>query len=180
MNVELEHFSRIPIGALRSVEQQPGLTTKPVGLWVGVKGEGGWEDWCRSNGLLLDRLIYRYDVALAADANILCIGDNAALDAFDEQFGGHREDAASGLDQTNPADPPLITSFRRQAAHGHRPRMRYIDWQRVAADYDGILVAPVIEARRSDPQLMPWYYSWDADGGCIWNVRAIGAITPNI
>ena len=41
-----------------------------------------------------------------------------------------------------------------------------IDWHRVCARYDGILIAPYLSARRLN---LPWYYPWDCASACVWN-----------
>lgn len=52
---------------------------------------------------------------------------------------------------------------------------RTIDWGRVAASYDGIVIAPYQwAARRLD---LPWYYGWDVASGCIWNLDAVESLT---
>ena len=53
----------------------------------------------------------------------------------------------------------------------------YIDWQRVAATYQGIIIAPYIWQRRLD-QTSRWYYTWDCASGCIWDASAVAAVVP--
>lgn len=45
-----------------------------------------------------------------------------------------------------------------------------IDWQRVAMDYDGILICPLLQSVR---RRLVWYYPWDVPSGCIWRSRAL-------
>lgn len=45
-----------------------------------------------------------------------------------------------------------------------------IDWPRVAAEYDGIEIAPYIHEARSG---LFWYYTWDVASGCIWSPNVI-------
>lgn len=172
MGIEFEHFSREPLGSLRSVAQPGGLGVKPLGLWLGVKGEGGWRDWCQSNGQLLDRLVHRYDVSLAPAANVLSITDVAGLDAFDDRFGGHRDDP----DGVRESFTGPVAAVRSHFSRNLQARPRYIDWARVAAEYDGIVMTRLFTDRRTDPRLMPWFFTWDAASACIWNMAAIRSL----
>lgn len=49
---------------------------------------------------------------------------------------------------------------------------RNIDWTRVQAEYDGIIIAPYCWERRMSDHCI-WYYSWDCAAGCIWRGRAV-------
>lgn len=43
-----------------------------------------------------------------------------------------------------------------------------IDWEKVASDYDGIIIPIYFYQYRLDNAYM-WYYGWDCVTGCIWN-----------
>ena len=45
-----------------------------------------------------------------------------------------------------------------------------IDWPKVAARYDGLIITPYQWERRMDHD---WYYGWDCASGCIWKANAI-------
>lgn len=49
-----------------------------------------------------------------------------------------------------------------------------IDWSAVADDYDGIIIAPCLWERR--PTYL-WHCGWSCASGCIWNARAVLALT---
>lgn len=51
----------------------------------------------------------------------------------------------------------------------------YVDWARVADQWQGILITPYQwSLRLSDAQ---WYYSWDCASGCIWDAAAVKSVT---
>jgi len=85
------------------------------------------------------------EVTLRPDANVCVIEGEAALRAFDADY-----------------------------AFGDRFGRR-IDWSAVAAQYDGIVIAPYIWACRYD---LDWYYGWDVASGCIWHPRAVATLAP--
>ena len=45
-----------------------------------------------------------------------------------------------------------------------------IDWPAIAAEYDGIEIAPYQWSRRLSPGTS-WYYGWDCASGCVWTPR---------
>jgi hypothetical protein len=49
---------------------------------------------------------------------------------------------------------------------------RNINWRRVALQYSGIEISPVIGKARLNMEY-PWYYGWDVASGCIWKKDAI-------
>lgn len=53
-------------------------------------------------------------------------------------------------------------------------RRDYIDWPRVAEQYDGLIITPYCWESRLG---VSFYYSWDCASGCIWNPRAIERVT---
>jgi hypothetical protein len=85
----------------------------------------------------------RHVVELASSAKVLLIAGVATFDAFDRQYGASIRDVT------------------------------YIDWPRVGADWQGIIIAPYLWERR----FQSWYYSWDCASGVIWDASAIASIT---
>lgn len=149
---ELTHYSAERVKRVYSSEQNTGPSFKPHGLWVSVDEDGdGWADWCRGEDFRLESLRYVHNVNLWRDANILHLRSGIDLDDFTniyaESFGGG--DALYA---------PL-----------------YICWDRVAEEYDGILISPYQWSRRLDDRA-PWYYSWDCASGCIWQANAVSSI----
>jgi hypothetical protein len=51
----------------------------------------------------------------------------------------------------------------------------YIDWSKVAAKHQGIIIAPYCYARRLTYHTA-WYYGWDCASGCIWDLKAIQSV----
>jgi len=148
--MKLRHFSDQPVETLRSIEQRDTPDDKPLGFWVSVEGDGdGWTDWCRETEFALEKLVVEHEVILKPSARILTITGEAGLDAFTREFG-------------IPLDEPFMRQFER----------RRINWAKVAAEHQGIIIAPYIWTRRLHPETF-WYYTWDCACGCIWDVSAM-------
>lgn len=148
MTEELLHYSAKAFsGPVRSEAQEPGVSMKPKGFWVSVGNE--WEQWCRESEFGADRLGYVARVTLVPDANVLRLSGQIDLDNFTDEYG----------------DPH---SERRFTIH-------CIRWDRVAEEYDGIIISPYVWERRLE---LMWYYGWDCASGCIWNARAILSVVP--
>lgn len=47
-----------------------------------------------------------------------------------------------------------------------------IAWERLAASFDGIEIAPYQDAFRLHPDFF-WYHGWDCASGCIWNAEKV-------
>lgn len=50
-----------------------------------------------------------------------------------------------------------------------------ISWNKVASEYQGILITPYHPSLRSK---FGWYSHWDCASGCIWDMSIITKITP--
>lgn len=157
--LHLEHYGSEHLAGVRDASQafhEPGARRseydKPRGLWVSVKGEDDWPSWCLSEMPHWMTSRARTKITLAADANVLLLTGEGDIDRLTVQYG-------------KPAD--------RGAFITH-----YIAWEAVAEDHDGIIIAPYVWSRRLH---MPtnWYYTWDCASGCIWNARAVSALTPD-
>jgi len=119
---------------------------KPRGLWVSDDTcEQNWRSWCEGESFGLDRLTHVHDVTIAASANILRLCCAYDIDDF--------------------------TRVYRDGGETHAG----INWLKVAAKYDGIIITPYIWSRRLDGDAF-WYYGWDCASGCIWNSSAVAAI----
>jgi hypothetical protein len=119
-------------------------------LWVSVDGEYDWPWWCEAESF--DIGSFRHEVSLRPDANILVITTVNELDAFQRRY---RASIASW-------------AFSKG-----------IDWERVARDHSGIVIAPYQWERRHDIK-SSWYYGWDCASGCIWDLTAIAEFTPEL
>lgn len=154
-SIMLSHFSKVPLGAIYSVEQKfkngdyRSCFEKPKGLWVSVDGENDWPSWCQSEMPGWMDGVTRYRVALAAEPRILFLPTPFDLDLFTERFGRERDQRGCYA--------------------------IYIDWPAVAAEYGGIIIAPYHWSRRMTDRTS-WYYGWDCASGCIWNADAIARI----
>lgn len=148
-SLSLRHYSHKEIPRVARVKQpRPGSgpAFKPVGLWVSVEDGQGWAEWC-SESNFDGGWSHVYRITLSPNANVLHVATAEELDRFHLEYAG------------NP--------------HGLRG-FSYIDWRRVAAAHDGIIIAPYQWSRRL---LGPtWYYGWDCSSGCIWRPRAIAQV----
>lgn len=144
---DLLHYSAEPFSLERSrVYDNSKPNHKPRGLWLSVQGEYDWLQWCQQEGFELQALRYVTTVTLRHDANVLRITTRAGLEGFNETY--------------------------RITADDHE--IKNIDWARIVALYDGILIAPYQWSHRLD---LMWYYTWDCASACIWNVSAIETVT---
>lgn len=164
----LEHYSRFPLEWEKREWQQCPYNMdgngKPQGFWVSVKGENDWPEWCRGEQFREDYLATCHRVTLSDTAKIRVIQSADELFAFDDQYGVSWQIGDSDF------------SLRR------------IDWECVAKDYDGIIIAPYIwscrlggwdsthNRKNRSAQISDWYYGWDCASGCIWNANAIASV----
>jgi len=149
--MRLVHYSASPLTAVRSVEQTDQPHFKPRGLWVSAEtgNEDGWAEWCLEESFALGRLACLSEIKLAADARILRLASARDIDEFTARRGV--------------AAVPVYRTHRT------------INWQPVAEEYQGIIIAPYIWERRLTDHA-PWYYAWDCASGCIWDAAAIASI----
>jgi hypothetical protein len=116
---------------------------------VSVEGNGdGWLTWCIEEEFNLENLTHIHEVTLSDHANVLRLSNALDLDRFTERY----ED------------------------HDHPRFPRWIRWDRVSDDHQGIIIAPYIWSRRLHSNTR-WYYWWDCSSGCIWDADAIADVT---
>lgn len=130
--------------------QQAADQLKPRGIWVSVLGDDDWPSWCRGEGWGIDELAIEHAVTLSTDAKILLI------------------DTCEGV-------KGLTARFPATRQPWHYETLP--DWQEIAAEYDGIIIAPYQWHARISPGTH-WYYGWDCASGCIWNLEAIADFAP--
>ena len=150
--LNLSHFSHKdkPVESIQSVNQTGRRYDKPDGFWVSVDGEQDWLEWNRSEEFYdLDRAYDRYRVELAPDAHILHLSEPEHLVEFVEEYGMESR-AGSFL------------------SRDHR-----MDWDRLAYEYQGIIIAPYQWEHRLN---LSFYYGWDCASGAIWDASAIKAV----
>lgn len=152
----LIHYGKAHLQSVRSVPDQSirhGGSGKPGGLWVSVEGEHDWKEWCESeNWGCLD---FATEVVLHPAANVLRLRGSAMLDAFHAEY--------SFVDYVYPRGLGERTA---------------IDWAKVAAKHQGIIIAPYVWSRRLDGAVSDWYYGWDCASGCIWDANAVAELRP--
>lgn len=149
--MRLVHYGAKPLGKIRDTKQgrREELFFKPRGLWVSDDAcEHNWRWWCEAEDFRVDQLACAQEVTLMPGANVLFLRSVQDIDAFDAEY------VVPG------------TGFARS----------YPDWLRVAKNHDGIIITPYQWERRLCDKAQ-WYYSWDCASGCIWNKRAIAAIS---
>jgi hypothetical protein len=145
---ELSHYSSASGVYPMSMEQLPVPSFKPKGLWVTVDGEFDWPTWCKQEEFHEADLQYKFRVALNPDANILYIQGEQELREFNSWAG-----------------ETLVL------AGGHE-FPGYVNWNKVAEKYQGIVISPYVWSCRLDYDVH-WYYGWDCASGCIWDADAI-------
>lgn len=143
----LIHYAKRHLPSVLSTLAQ-NADLKPNGLWVSVQGPADWLEWCDGEGFATERRIPT-EVTLKADANILHISGPFELDAFTTEYR-------------------VLGAYRSCTT---------INWGRVAAKYQGIIIAPYQWSRRMTDHTF-WYYGWDCASGCIWDAEAIESLTP--
>src|ERR1017187_6794495 len=147
--MNLYHYSAKPFTLDNErIYTQDVSNFKPRGLWLsaeeGTRDDLGWKQWCEGEEYNVEGLAHRTKISLRS-AEILIIDDADALDAFTSAY---------------------------RLTGSPRDTLRAIDWSRVVARYDGILIAPYIWERRMTPHTF-WYYCWDCASACIWNSRVL-------
>lgn len=123
------------------------MAFKPSGLWVTPDDEHNWEYWCRCEEFALEKLAHRFRIKLRDDAKIRFIQNSAQLLAFQEEYS--------------------------KPIHNGIGDLYLMNWKKLAAKYQGLLIIPYIWERRLDTM---WYYTWDCSSGCIWDPAAIESI----
>ncbi len=141
----LTHWSEKPLTLdLDRRYDQDADRPKPAGLWLSDENDHGWKAWCESEEFGLGRLIHSTEFEVVS-ARVLHLSTALHLHDFTVQYGA-----------------PL---FPGGSSH-------WIDWSRVAAEYDGIIISPYQWSCRTGLGTM-WYYGWDVASACIWNLEAI-------
>jgi hypothetical protein len=152
--LELRHYTAVPIVLSLDHEYEQGEPrsyAKPRGFWVSVLGEDDWPTWCKNEEFREDMLATEHAVTLAEDANILHLDTHRSLNEFTATYG--------------------IVETKRYGTHEWSEVS--IDWQKVASEYQGIIIAPYQWGQRLD---LSWYYGWDCASGCIWDLSAIASV----
>lgn len=142
---------------IQQLADKDAFFMKPKGLWITPEyANYNWFEWSTSEEFRQGDLNFVHDVKFSSDARLLRLENAADIDAFTQTYG------FSIMDHFG------LRSFSR--------RNDGIYWDRVADQYQGILIPTYIWERR----LMAgadWYYPWDCACGCIWDAAAVESIT---
>jgi hypothetical protein len=147
--MERVHASHRPIARLRRRRQWHWL--KPTGLWYAAGTGTEWLTAAREMWGPGHRYRHFYDVTFVDQSLVLVIAKTAELRAFTAEYAERSSAAAE-------------TSLR----------FAYIDWARVAEDFDAVEVVPYLWSCRLE---YSWYYGWDCASGCVLNPKAV-RLTP--
>ena len=133
--------------SLKRGYRQPTEAFKPNGLWYSLDDE--WTEWCYGN---MPEWIKKHSHYLEIDqSKILVIETLEDLQKFEERFSVKL----------------LITKFTS------------INWKKVSMSYSGIEVRNYrqLKSHRDSSYLERlWFYGWDINGGCIWDLSCIKTI----
>jgi len=169
MKNEFYHYSQKPIINLNQQEIVFGDTydekrkhgkyhlcpfMKPDGFWFSPENDkqeydGSWRDYLQQECHGGELLNYKYHVELASCANLLILDTVAKMYEFNKRYLLYYEE-------------PVLRSLA-------------ILWQKVALDYQGIIIAPYHDSLRLHPNFR-WYYLWDCASGCVWDISAVQSI----
>lgn len=129
-------------------EQSDRYGMKPKGFWFEVNAD--WRRWCRGEmpHWIEGRTLHRVTLG---EERMLSITSVAEIDAFNDEY--------------------LVTEWRPGYSERYGPMDMGIRWGAVAAEYDGIEIAPYLWDRRLDGPT--WYYGWDCASGVIWRPRGV-------
>lgn len=83
--MRLLHYTSKPFQFDAAKQYKDDEHWKPRGLWLSVKGEQDWREWCESESF--GDLSHASEVALKPGANVLLIDTVAKLDAFNTLYG---------------------------------------------------------------------------------------------
>ncbi len=146
----LSHYSIKPVTTVADPDPaRPRGAYKPAGFWVSVDGDDDWPEWCASNDFLPKEPLLRHRVTLATNARVLHLSSHDEVVDLGRRYRSR--------------DPILFPSYV------------IIDWAKLAADYDGLIIAPYQWGCRME-NAAHWYYGWDCASGVIWKACAIASI----
>ena len=166
----LIHYSDKPLVCPRDTPD-PGDGGRPEGLWVSV-GDAWlvdqYERWLENpcgfgSAHYPHQFTYANEITLSDTRGILVISNGTEFRSFNDRYSEPR---------------PTLTE--RQA--------RGIPWGRVRKRYQGMIIAPHMEAMAqrttADGWSLPvaksyWYYTWVVASGCLWDVSVIESIVTS-
>ena len=120
---------------------------KPDGLWFSVGDGAEWRALVRER-YDPEEMRCQTEVVLLRNANICRVNGAQAIDVFTAKYGKSRS-----------------------------ARVQAIDWERVADQFAGIIIAPHCKDR-CDYEQTHWYKCWEVWSGCVWAARAVECLRP--
>jgi len=129
---------------------------KPDGFWFSPedatqKYDVSWYDYCLQESEYFSAILrYKYHILPVPTANLLILDTISKMYEFRKRYLLYFRE-------------PLLRSLA-------------ICWQKVALDYQGILIAPYHYELRLNSDFT-WYSSWDCASGCVWDISAIQSIS---
>lgn len=145
----LTHFSDACVIVPYSENQIDEPDMKPAGLWVSVDGPDDWPTFCNETDGAVRLGAIAHEITLCEKGNVLTLKSVADIFAFTVCFGS----------------APVWSESRNM-----------IRWDKVAQNFQGIIITPYQWDCRLDPRTW-WYYTWDCASGCIWDHTAIQSVT---
>ena len=133
----------VTLDKTRTYEQNAD-NVKPKGLWLSVDGD--WERWCEDEGYREKGKGVEHVVEVDL-ARVLHLSDARAIDIFTRRY------------------------FEEEQ-HRYLTNHIFINWNAVARDYAGLVIAPYCWERRLADHTF-WYYGWDCASACIWDLSVI-------
>ena len=104
-----------------------------------------------------------------ADANVVKITN---LEEFDIFHGKYSFTLESDHSNYNGIESFGILMEQLSTNESAVESSKLIDWAEVAKDYQGVLITPYLEERRT----RYWYNTWDCASGCIWDTTCMASI----
>ncbi|QGJ88866.1 hypothetical protein PBI_TEAMOCIL_11 [Microbacterium phage Teamocil] len=156
----LTHWSPQPfvLDRERTYSQEEFGNGKPRGLWLSDESDLGWKEWCESEQWGVGTLAHSTQFEPVEDHGLLVITSVPDLRQFTALYCGH----------------PVFRGTGGTSLGSH-----WIDWERVAAKYTGIVISPYQWSARMDLDMM-WYYGWDVASACVWNLDAIRPVEVTV
>ena len=148
----LYHYTGPGVGWEFEPDRQYTMMTdgrlKPDGLWLTVDGPDDWINWCAGENFRWpDGFRERHRFEIVEWDRVLMIPDANEVWVLGRKY---------------PLDRPTVLSTK----------FGYVDWDAVAQDYAGVIIAPYQWSCRNEPETF-WYYGWDCAAGYIWDLSVV-------
>lgn len=132
---------------------------KPAGFWLSVDGD--WERWCKNEGLDDWLSGNDHEFKLVDESRVLFLTSEDEILDFHKSYVLHNQ-------------PDFVLE------NGRRFKSDYsIDWEPLAREHAGIIIAPYIWSLRLDWRVN-WYYPWDCASGCIWDLSVLEMVDSTV